>query len=924
MHIMTPRPRVFLTLVLALSGMGVTRAVPSDDIDLPFSRYVLPNGLTLVVYEDHSAPLVAINVSYRAGSRDDVPGRTGTAHLLEHLMFNGSEHSSGDYFGTLESAGATDLSGLTDVDRTRYFETVPTSSLELALWMESDRMAGLIAALDSAKLDEQLSVVHNEKRETAEQSYGRAWETIFAHAYPPAHPYSWPITGLAKDLDAITVEDVTAWHAAHYGARNAVLTIAGNVDPEAVRAQVEAYFGHIPPGVPLERVDAWTGQRADARRVRMEDRVPAPRLYKVWNVPGWGSDEAVGLDLVSNVLAGGPNARLSERLIRRDGLATEVEAVILEQELGSLFVVHATPVQGVSLGELEDALDRELQTLVEDGPGADEVERARIRFRSDFYRALERIGGPGGVADVLATNELFGTGPDHYKARMAQVAAATPKSLRQVALEWLNRGALVLEVHPFEEGTVLASDVDRSAPPTPGDPPAPAFPELQKATLSNGLEVVLAERPDVPLVDVRAVVNAGYASDALSQPGTASLAMAMLIEGTTSRSGAEIADRLDALGATLLTGSNLDVSVATVSALRQNLDPSLELFADVVLRPAFAEGDVDRLREAQLAQVRDEMVNPVWSALRVLPGLLYGEDHVYGGSLSGAGTEASIQGISGESLEAFHATWFRPNNTTLVVVGATTLSEIVPKLEDAFGAWESAPIPERPLGGAAPSVDPGVFVLHRPGAAQSAIVGAQLVPPTDNPDELAIETMNGVLGDFAGRINMNLREDKGWSYGVQSLVWGARGARPFVVVAPVQANRTAASLAEINGELQGVVGDRPVTEAEVQRVVAGRRFAMPGTWETNRQLMNAITDQVEYGWSAEHFHTLSDRLARVTSTDVDRVARTVLDPARMVWVVVGDLEVVGPQLEEAGLGPVFQIDGLGQVDGAHASHRSEP
>ncbi len=909
----TPSAKVWLALI-TLALLGASGATwPVGEVELPFSRYVLSNGLTLVVHEDHSAPLVAVNVSYHAGSKDDVPGRRGVAHLVEHLMFNGSEHFQGDYFGQLESVGATDLNGLTDVDRTRYFQTVPTSALDVVLWMESDRMASLLGALDQAKLEEQLAVVRNERREAANQPYGRVFETIFQHAYPPEHPYAHPVTGRDDDLDALTVDDVEEWIGAHYGAANAVVTVAGDVEAEEVRALVESYFGHVPSGPPNVRLEQWPARRTGSRRISVQDRVPQPRVYKAWNVPGWGSSEAVHLDLVSDVLASGASSRLSRALIHRDRLSTEVEAFLIEHELGSLFVIQATPVDGVGLQELEAALDRELADLLDGGPSAEELERAATRMRSRFIRGVERIGGPGGVADVLAMNQVFAGDPDFFRSRLAQASDATAEELRVTARTWLADGELTLEVHPFGEGAVVASTIDRSAPPAPGPPPVVSFPRLHRATLSNGLPVVLAERPEVPLVDVRIVVNAGYSADASGLPGTASLALAMLEQGAAGRSALEVGNALEDLGATLRTGSDLDVSVVTISSLREKLGPSLELFADIVLRPDFAETEVDRLRDRRIAEIREERADPVWAALRVLPGLMYGAEHAYGGSLSGSGTESSVASIDGETLADFHRTWFKPNNATLVVVGATTLEEMIPELEHAFGRWEAGPVPDKRLPVVQPAEGHAVFILDRPGAPQSAIVAGHLVPPKDNPDELAIEAVNAVLGDFGGRINMNLREDKGWSYGAQSLIWRARGPRPFLIVAPVQTDKTGAAIEEIAMELEGVTGDRPVTAAELDWIVSSRRLGMAGTLETNRQVMNAITDMFEFGLADGHFDSLSSRLAELTAAGVARVARETVQSNRVYWVVVGDREAIEPELHRVGLGPVFEIDESGHV-----------
>ena len=726
-------PKHVVNVLLAAGGVGLATPAPlpaqETAIDIPFQRFVLPNGLTVIVHEDHKAPIVAVNVWYHVGSKNERPGRTGFAHLFEHLMFNGSEHFNQDYIPPLERIGATDLNGTTNEDRTNYFQNVPTPSLDYVLWLESDRMGHLLGAIDQAKLDEQRGVVQNEKRQGEDEPYAKVFDLAPPNSYPAGHPYSWTVIGSMEDLNAASLEDVKEWFRSYYGPANAVLVVAGDVDAKTVRDKVERYFGDIPSGPPIVKQDAWVARRSGTHRQVMQDRVPQARVYQIYNVPEWGSADADYLDLVTDLLAAGKTSRLYKRLVYDDRIATDVSAFIDMREIGSQVWVYATAQPGGDLAAVERAVDEEMARLIAQGPTAQEVERVKTQYRAAFLRGVERIGGFGGKSDVLAQGEVYGGRPDFYRTRLQRVAALTATELQRAAREWLSDGAYVIEVHPFPGYTVAASGADRSKPPEPGSPPRATFPTVERAELPNGLKIVLAERHSIPQVNFRLLLDAGFAADQSASPGTASLAMNMLDEGTKTRSSLDISEQLALLGAQLTTGANLDLSVVSLSALKDKLDPSLEILADVVLNPAFPQADFDRLKQQTIAQIRREKVTPIQMGLRILPGLLYGTGHAYGTPLSGSGTEASVAALTRDDLTTFHQTWFKPNKATLVVVGDITLAEIRPKLEQLFRGWQRGETPVKNLATVTQPARPVVYLLDRPGSAQSVIFAGHLAPP---------------------------------------------------------------------------------------------------------------------------------------------------------------------------------------------------
>jgi zinc protease len=914
---MPPSARTLRLAFLALAVLAAlpAAAAPAAAVEIPYQKFVLDNGLTLLVHEDHKAPIVAVNVWYHVGSKNEKTGKTGFAHLFEHLMFNGSENFDDDYFKAIESVGATDVNGTTNEDRTNYFQNVPTSALDRVLFVESDRMGHLLGAVSQDKLDEQIGVVQNEKRQYENEPYTVSSELITKGAFPPGHPYSWTVIGSMEDLGAAALEDVHEWFKGYYGAANAVVVIAGDVDAATAKAKVEQYFGDIPPGPPVARFDQWVAKRTGTKRQQVEDRVPQARLYKVWNVPGFGTAELDHLDLLTDVLAAGKTSRLYKRLVYDDRIASDVSAYLDDREIASLFVIEATAVPGGDLAAVEKAVDEELARLVAEGPTAAEVERAASRQLAAFVRGAERIGGFGGKSDVLARCQVYTGDPECWQERLARVGAATPAALTEVGREWLSDGQYVLEVHPYAEREPATAGIDRSTLPEPGGAPQPDFPKLQRAELGNGLDVVVVERHGTPLVRLSLLVEAGYAADQLAREGTAAFAAAMLDEGTASRSALDVSDQVAALGATLGTGADLDVTEVSMTALETNLEPSLELFADVALNPAFPAAEVERLRAERIAAIQREKASPINIALRTLPKLMFGAGHAYATSFTGSGTEASVAAMSRDELARFHQTWFKPDNATLVVVGDTTMAEIRPRLERLFGGWQAGEVPK--LNIAPVDNRPAeVYLVDRPGSIQSVILAGHVVAPKANPREQEVQAANEILGGgFTSRVNMNLREDKGWAYGAGTFVPDTAAQRPLILWAPVQADQTGPAMQEVLAELRAVTADEPLTEAELERVKMDRTLSLPGSWETTGELSAAVEEVVRYGLPDDYWEHYPEALARLDLATVREVAGETFHPDQLIWVVVGDRAKVEQQIRDAGFSEIRLIDADGEPVG---------
>jgi zinc protease len=893
-----------LALLFFAFGMLAGRTLAqSANVDIPYQKFVLDNGLTVIVHEDHKAPIVAINTWYHVGSKNEKLGKTGFAHLFEHLMFGGSEHAPGRYIDAMEKIGATDLNGTTNNDRTNYFENVPTSAVDYTLWMESDRMGFLLGSLDQKTLDLQRGVVQNEKRQGENQPYAVSRQLITQNTYPAGHPYSWTVIGDMGDLNAASMDDVKEWFKTYYGPSNVVIVLAGDIDAKTAKEKVEKYFGNIPAGPPVAHQEVWVAKMTGSHREIVQDRVPQARVYKVWNIPQYGSADGDYLDLVSDVLSIGKTSRFYKRLVYDDQIATNANAFVPLNEIAGQFYVQATAKPGGDLAQVEKELDEELARFLKEGPTAEELARVKAQYEANFIRGIERIGGFGGKSDRLAQSQAFRGSPDAYKISLKRVQEATAEDLKVAANRWLSDGVFILEVQPFPTYKTAATGADRSKAPDTGTPPELKLPKLQRATLKNGLKVILAERHEVPLVSFWLDIDAGYAADQFASPGTATMTAALLNGGTKTRTALQISDEQALLGAQLNAYANLDLSVVQLSSLKSKLDPSLDLFADIILNPVFPESDFKRQKNQQIAAIQREQVTPIQMGLRVFPGLLYGPGHAYGNPLTGSGTPASVDKMTREDLEKFHQTWFKPNHATLVITGDTSISEVTPKLEKLFANWKPGQTPEKNVKNVQMPPKSIVYMLDKPGALQSIIIVGNIAPPTANPGEIAIQAMNdGLGGAFFSRINSNLREDKHWSYGTRTLLWGARAQRPWITFAPVQTDKTKESLVELNKELRGVVGDRPLTQAELTAIQDSETLSLPGSRETQDEVGASINDLVQYGLPDDYYETMAGKIRALKTTDLASAAKTVVHPDNLIWVVVGDRSKIEAGVKELNLG----------------------
>ena len=894
------------------------------DIDIPYQQFTLKNGLRVIVHTDRKAPVVALSVWYHIGSKDEPTGRSGFAHLFEHLMFGGSENSDQSWFQPMQALGATGLNGTTSFDRTNYFETVPRGALDTALFLESDRMGHLLGAITQSKLDIQRGVVQNEKRGGDNQPGGLVDYAVQETLFPAGHPYHHTPIGSMADLDKASLADVKGWFQQHYGPNNAVLVLAGDIDAAAAKPLVEKYFGSIARGPENEPTMAQVPTLAKRVDLSFKDQVANTTVTRTWAIPGMLDPDAPALDLAASVIGGLDSSRLENSLVRGSKMAVSVSASSQSLERVGQFEISAVVPPGKDAKAVGDAIDAAVADFIKTGPTEAELRRAKTADIANTIRGLEAVGGFGGKAVALASGAVYANDPGFFKKQLAAEAATTPAQVRAAAAKWLSRPVLAYTLEPGERGkyeeaasvaaaasapagpapaTTAPAPVARGAIPTPGKTADLDFPTIEHAKLSNGIEVEFARRTAVPVVNVAIDFDAGNAADPKAKLGTQAMMLRLLEQGTERYTAEQIAQAQENLGANIGADASMDRTKIGLSALTPNLAPSLDLLADIVRNPAFRPADIERVRGQQLASIAAETKQPVPLALRVLPPILYGPASPYGVPFTGTGSPAVVANLTQADLQAFRNAWLRPDKAKIFIVGDTDLKTIMPLLEKSFGDWRAAgAATTKDFGGALPASKGRIVVIDRPGTPQSLIFAGVLTPKKGTDDLVPLDQANGVLGgSFLSRLNMDLRETKHWSYGVQGLLYTVQHTVPYMIYAPVQADQTGPSIAALRSDVASFVGDKGVTSAELTRTISGAINELPGRFESGSAVLSAMESNDVYGRPDDYYAMLPTKLRALTAAELDAAARAAIDPAKITWVVIGDYAKVKPQLDTLGL-----------------------
>lgn len=878
-------------------------------VSIAFDKFTLSNGLDVILHEDHTLPMTAVNVWYHVGSKDEEVGRTGFAHLFEHVMFEGSKNHRNSYFEPLQKVGAV-LNGSTTNDRTNYWENVPSNYLELALWLESDRMGFLLDALDQKSFDVQRDVVKNERRQSYEnRPYGMAYLKLQPTIFPAPHPYNWPTIGSQEDLESAELDDIKDFFRKYYAPSNASLAIVGDFDPDKIMATVERYFGDIPPGPPISRFGRMDSDLAGQVKMSMRDKVQLSRMYMVWPTGPAFDDQHAPLDMLSAVLGDGKSSRLHRKLVLEKQIARDVRIYHHGQEIAGEFFVQATANPGESLDEIEAIIDEELARIAAEPPTEHEITRAKNRIRSHHIRQLEKIGGFGGRADLLNFYNTNVGDPGVINTDLDRYLAVTPEQISRAAQLTVGASNVRLTVLPEDTFSPSVTGLDRSKMPDAAEeatfqPPAP-----QRGALSNGMGIITLHKPGIPLVSMGLVVQAGGITDPADKPGVADLTAALITEGTSNRTRDQISDEMEFLGAELSSSASREYISITTETLTDHWKAALEVMADVTRNATYPQEEFDRVKSEHVTDLQRISDSPVTIAARAARALQYGQGTQYGHPLSG--TVDSVESITRDDLVGHFSAHYGPMRTTLIVVGDVTHEQVVQQAEEMFGGWQSQGSP-RQNGAAAvvngDSAPTTIYLADKPGAAQSVIRAGHLTIPRHDPDYHPMNLMNYIFGgQFSARLNMNLRQDKGYSYGYMSSIDWSTASSSLSAGGSVQTEVTKEAVAETLKEFADVEGNRPITPEEFMDSKDGIIRGFPAQFETQGQMVHQLTRMLAFDLPNDYFQQYLRNVGDVQLDDVHRVAKERVHGDKLKIVVVGDAKVVEPGLKELGL-PVVRID----------------
>ena len=904
------RSTALLATLLLMSNSSI-----AQDVKLPFEKHVLDNGLQVVIHEDHSDPVVAVYVIYHVGSGREDPGRSGFAHLFEHLMFQGSTHVGDDqHFKIVSEAGGT-LNGTTNRDRTNYFETLPSSQLETALWLEADRMAFLLPTMTPEKLDNQRDVVKNERRQNYENvPYAQADERIMAALYPKDHPYSWLTIGSHADLTAASLEDVSNFFRRWYGPNNATLAIGGDIDPQQALALVERYFGSIPSGPAVPKPLPRPTRLDHTVRLVMEDAVQLPQLSWTWpSVPRGHADEAA-LVMLAAVLSANKASILDRALTIDETLATRVSARQGREELAAEFEISVRSAPGVTLDALEARIGGLLAQLGQDGVDPEQLQRQKNRFEADFINGLETVAARTNA--LAEANNYYGD-PAAATQLLQRVLAVTSQEVGQALQRYvLGRPCVIMSVVPKGKLELAASgrdskqaeaeaSLDRGQRPRPAALAGWTPPSVWHDTLPTGVKVTGTRYTELPIVTLSLAVPGGHLRDTKETCGLASLTADLMNEGTAELDTVALQDRLDELGATLRVSSDDDEITVSLRTLAKHLPAAAALMQDVLLKPRFDPADFERIKTQRLAALATR-----GDSIRTIAGnawarVLYGQENLEG--WPGNGTPETVEKLTLADVKDFWKRHVVPAGARLLVVGdldGPALRELLPRFAQGWSGAALPPVAQAQV----PAIETTrVYLVDKPGAPQSEVRIGNLGVPSTAPDWYPLNILNFVLGGaFSSRVNMNLREAKGYTYGARTNWTGGLRDGPFVASAGVKTDVTKESVVEFMKELKAIRDG--VTEDEVTFARDALLQAMTRQYEAVSALAGMLDSISQYGYPDDYLARRCTQLESVDKQGLDSLADKYIHPDRMAILVVGDAKVVKPGLDELGYGPVIELD----------------
>jgi zinc protease len=883
-----------------------------DEMVIPYEKYVLDNGLTLVIHEDHSDPIVHLDVTYHVGSARELPGRSGFAHFFEHMMFQGSEHVADEqHFKIITEAGG-DLNGTTNSDRTNYFETVPSNQLETVLWLEADRMGFLLDSVTQRKFEVQRATVKNERGQNYDnRPYGLVNEKVSQALYPTDHPYHWPTIGYLEDLDRVDVTALKEFFMRWYGPNNATVTVAGDVNPEQVVGLVKKYFGSIPRGPEVVADKRGPAKLEADRYISYADRIRFPLIQFTYPTVGNFHPDEAPLDVLADIL-GGSKTSIFYQTFEKAQVAVQSAVFHPCRELGGEFKLQVLPYPGKTLEEMETLIRRALATFENEGVKEEDLARFRAKMESQMISGLETVHGK--AAQLAQYNVMLGN-PNYIQKDLERYQKVTAEDVMRVYRTYIrDRKAVIISAYPVDQPQTAKpdnfkfvrdkefkvdlkeyqglrynkakDDFDRSKRPAVGPSPSIKVPVFWKENFDNGLALIGAESKEVPKVTVRIGIKAGHRFEDRTKAGLAELTAALMNESTKSYSSEQLAVEMEKLGSDIEISASDEEIIVNVSSLTKNIDRTLQLVEEMLLHPKFDQADFDRLKNEQLEGIRNQVSQATVIATNAYKQLLYGKDHVM--ALPTVGDEATVSAITHADVKDYHAKWIVPNISQVVVVGSLPKDQVLSKL-GFLKSWPKKAV-NYPTEPATPADEPTtIYLIDKAAAPQSEIRMGYLSLPYDATGEFYRATlMNFNLGgNFNSRINQNLRETKGWTYGASSRFSGSRFKGSFTAAAGVKASSTDSAVFEFISEIRNMAekGIR-ADELDYLRKALGQEDALK--YEAGFQKAGFLSQILRHDLPADFTDQQSRILESITAAELNSVAKKLLQPDRMRIVIVGD------------------------------------
>jgi zinc protease len=881
---------------------------------ISFEKFTLPNGLDVILHQDRSLPLVSVNIWYHVGSKNEQPGKTGYAHLFEHLMFEGSKNHNRSHFEPLQKIGAN-LNGSTTPDRTNYWEDIPSNYLDLALWLESDRMGFLLDALDQHSFDIQRDVVKNERRQSYEnRPYGMSSIKLQEALYPLPHPYNWPTIGFHEDLDVATIDDAREFFRIFYAPTNASLALAGDLDINKTKDLVSHYFSDLEPGKSVQRMNRMDSPLQGTTELILYDQVLLPRLTLAWpTVPRFHADEAP-LSILATILGDGKSSRLYRTLVYGGRMAQSVMSFHGSSEISGDFNLIATAAEGQDVKEIEYRILEELDQLRNHIPSENELNRAKNQLEWRHVRQMTQLGGFGGKANRLNSFNVFAGDPALINTDINRYLSVTPEDISEVARKYLKGTAVRLLVQPQETRHKSFSSIDRTVQPGPSSstvfvPPAP-----QSTKLATGLSLIVLEKRGVPLISSALVLKSGATTDPYNQPGLSSFTTAMLQEGTESRSSQQISEEFEFMGTQLDSSTGRESTLLQIETLSKHFPLALALMSDIIQNPTFPAEEFERIKTERLTSLRRIKDDPGTMAVRLSNAILYGADSPYGHPISGI--EATVKDFTRQDLVNQFNRHFNLDNITLIIVGDISIEEATTLAKPLFSDVSQAPIESPTLDTSKAPLhleEPTLYLLNKPGSAQSIIRAGYVAIPRDHVDYLPLTVVNHIFGgQFTARLNMNLRQDKGYSYGYNSWIEWQNKSSVFMSGGGVQTNVTKEAIAETLKEYNAIVSDRPITTDEFEASKASIIRQFPAGFETSNQILNHLIRLVTFGLPLDYYASHIDRIAALTLEQIRGAALGHIDSKKLMLLIVGDQEMIEQELKLLNL-PIQNVGPEGQL-----------